>query len=78
MSCRAEVVDYIFDSGIIHGNPILIELADTGDNGNRSDAIRVWRRRANQTSTFYEFFVRRVSPESEIPVDNSLDILDGL
>lgn len=56
--CRQDAVDYIFDSEVIHGNPILIELAGPGDNGNRDGMIRVWRKRQNQTSQYYEFFIR--------------------
>lgn len=69
-------MQYIFDSGVIHGNPLLIELAKPGDNGNRIDAIRIWRPRPNQPSTYYEFFIRLKAEDSKLPVDNSLDFPD--
>lgn len=75
--CRTESIEYILESGVIHGNPILIELSQPGDNGNRSDAIRIWRPRQNQTSVYYEFFIR-LTDESGLPVDNQLDILNDL
>lgn len=79
VSCQRDVLEYLiqFDCAI-HGNPFAIEFAQPGDNGNRSDAIRIWRQRPNQTATYFEFFVRFSDHESRLAEDNSLDILDNL
>jgi len=79
VTCRAEAIRYcIEEAGVIHGNPILIELALPGDNGNRPDAIRIWRQRPNQTSTYFGFFIKYESEDSTIAVDTTLDFLDQL
>lgn len=76
--CQRDVMEYlIMNDCAIHGNPFAIEFALPGDNGNRPDAIRIWRRVENQSSTFREFYVR-YEDDSKLPVDNSLDFLDDL
>ena len=77
--CQRLVIEYLIQNDCaIHGNPFAIEFALPGDNGNRSDAIRVWRKVENHNHAYAEFFVRLRDHESTIAVDNSLDILDEI
>ena len=78
MDCRADAIGYcIEEAGVIHGNPILIELALPGDNGNRLDAIRVWRKVENQSSTYREFYIK-YKYDSPLVEAYELDILNRL
>lgn len=78
LDCRNHIVEYFFQFDCVyHGNPLAIELFGTEDNGDRPDAIRIWRRVENQSSTFRELYVRR-HEDSRSFIENSLDILDDL
>ena len=72
--CRGAAVEFIYRTGIMHGNPLLAELAAGLDNGDREDAFRIWLPRPNQTSTYYEFYVKYVD-ESKSNFENPLDLL---
>lgn len=75
--CWTDAIEFCFSTGVIHGNPLLLHFADVGDNGNRDNEVRVWRRRVGQGSTFFEFFIRRTD-ESENNFDTTLDLLNNL
>ena len=73
--CRSLAVQYIYRTGITHGNTLLIELAAGLDNGDRPDAFRIWLPTPNQPSCYFEYYVKYTS-ESERQLENPLDLLD--
>ena len=76
--CHRGVVEFtIVNTGVIHGNPFLLEMAGGIDNGDDDESIRIWRERPNQSSTYYEFRVKRESDSLKL-FENPLDILDGI
>lgn len=75
--CWRAGVEFIIRSSYDHGNPLLLELIEGTDNGEDEHRVRVWRQRPNESSTFYEYWVRRDS-DSQNKSENPLDILDQL
>lgn len=75
--CKSAAVEFIYRTGILHGNPLLAELAAGLDNGDREDSFRIWLPQPNQSSTYFEFYVK-YEDESRMHFENPLDLLDGL
>lgn len=72
-SCQRDALEYILNTGVTHGNPMLLELAAPQGNDLEDSRLRIWRR--SGVSVFRECWVNFES-ESQINFENPLDILD--
>lgn len=73
--CWHSACEFICRSTYDQGNPVLIELLRGTDNDERSDSLRMWRQRPNESGAYYEYRVK-LDSDSKNNFENPLDILD--
>lgn len=75
--CRSDAVQFICESEVLHGNPLLIELQAGLDNGDREHEFRIWVPSKYSSTAMSELYVR-FEADSCSSLENPLDILDGI